>query len=118
MPATLPEVERIVRKVLDKATVAQSLIFWWDRPFNEGDVVRVGPQELKAPFLSTLVFIDMAPKSNWSHPCKYMFISNLTDEVRAFDASFPPFMDKPPPEYSLILRYGVPPPDSKDYNPY
>ena len=118
MAATLPEVEHIVRKELDQATVAQSLIFWWDRHFNEGDVVRVGPGELKAPFSSTLVFIDMAPKSNWGHPCTYVFVGDATDEVKAFGASFPPFMDKPPPGYSLILRYGAPPPDSKDFNPY
>ena len=118
MHATLPEVERIVRDTLNGDVIPQSLVYWWNKTFAEGDVVQAGPQQFTAPFPSTLVFVDRSPKSNWSHPCTYMFIATASDDVRAIEASFPPFMDKPPPEYALILRYGETPADSKDFNPY
>lgn len=39
---------------------------------------------------SILAFVDLEPNSGWEHPCKYIYISRLTNQYEVVDSLLPP----------------------------
>lgn len=109
---------KIVRDVLTPAQLKGSLIFWEKRVHEEGEGVRTGIETIPMPFTGTMVFVDLAPRSNWAHPCLYIFINCVTHDTRITRASFPPVLDTADEKYIIILRYGKMPPDERYFSAF
>jgi hypothetical protein len=45
------------------------------------------PEEFKSAWF---VFIDDAPDANWEHPCRYVFIDEITGSYKIVEAKSPP----------------------------
>ena len=118
MPHNKSDVAAIIKQLSQPDIIQQSIVCWYNKPFEKGATVQAGPEQLKVPFPSTLVFVDAKPKANWSHPCQYIFLSQDGDETAIHEAQYPPFMADPPAEYTVILRYGEPPQDERNFSPY
>ena len=118
LPDTL-DIIRLLEEKLSSATIKESIIYWYRKIFAKGETFHAGSAIITVPFRSTLVFIDLKPKANWEHPCQYFFISDETDLAPYIvEATFPPFMDTPPDDYIVLLRYGIKPADNRNFNPY
>jgi hypothetical protein len=112
------------RRILDVAKGALSpqrlegsLIYWNARTLKAGEVVISSPRALTMPFEGTVVFVDLAPRFNWAHPCLYVFISE-TLQTRVVDSSFPPAMDRPGDKWIVLLRFGKKPTDEHDFDAF
>jgi hypothetical protein len=103
------EILEVVCKVLTPAQVNQSLISWYKKVLPEGTPLKAGQQAFAMPFEGTLVFVDLAPRANWAHPCFIMLIDTRTFDMRVIDASFPPNIDQSDKSFIVLLRYGKKP---------
>ncbi len=109
---------KIVRDILTSAQLTGSFIFWDKRIHEEGEGIRIGVQTVPMPFTGTMVFVDLAPRSNWAHPCLYVFIDRVTHDTRLINASFPPALDAADENYIIILRYGKTPPHERYFSAF
>ena len=107
------DILEIVRTHLTQQQIKESFIFWNKRTLNQGEKLKIGPQEFVVPFKGTMVFVDLAPRANWAHPSKFLLIAEDL-QTTFIDSSFPPLMDKAGDEWVVILRFGEPPIDEYD----
>ncbi len=118
MPTDKDAVLALVLRELEGPMVQDSLIYWDQRLLRQGETVRMGPvQEVAMPFEGTLVFVDLAPRSNWAHPCLYLLVSAQDDDIQRADGRFPPFVE-PPGSTILLLRYGKAPPRERFFQAF
>jgi hypothetical protein len=103
---TTAKVLEVINKNLSPQQIERSLIYWNARVLEEGEQVKAGPQTFPMPFEGIIVFVDLAPRANWAHPCLYILVDSKTLKTEIVESSFPPIMDKPKEEYHLILQYG------------
>lgn len=103
----------IVRNTLTPEQLKQSIIYWDSRALHEGQEVKMGPTTLNVPFDGILVFVDLAPRFNWAHPCLYLFINAKDLSTEVVTASFPPFTREIPETVTIVLRYGKEPPHGR-----
>jgi hypothetical protein len=108
----------IVRNILSPAQLKGSLIFWDKRIHEKGEGIRLGLGTTPMPFRGTMVFVDLAPKSNWAHPCQYVLIDSISHDTRVISASFPPAPDAADEQYIIILRYGKAPPHERYFSAF
>jgi len=101
---------RLVRRTLTPEQIERSLIYWHKRVLQKGDFIQAGPQTVAMPFEGTMVFVDLAPRANWAHPCLYMLVDNDARNAEVIEASIPPNIDETDESYIIILRYGQKPP--------
>jgi len=109
---------KIVSDILTPVQLKGSLIFWYKKVRGEGETIRTGLQAVAMPFKGTMVFVDLAPRSNWAHPCLYIFIDGITHDTQVIRASFPPSIDATDENYIIILRYGKAPPHERYFSPF
>ena len=109
---------KIIRGILTPAQLKGSFIFWEKRVHEEGEEVRTGLQTITMPFKGTMVFVDLAPRSNWAHPCIYIFINCVTHDSQIIKASFPPAIDEADEKYIIILRFDKTPLHERYFNPF
>ena len=63
----------------------------WDATLRlRGADVAFGPVGHPMPFDGVVVFVDLQPEANWSHPARAVFIRADGGETHAFDVRFPP----------------------------
>jgi hypothetical protein len=103
------EVLEAVRHILSPEQLKDSLIFWDKKIHEEGETIMAGLQTILMPFRGTMVFVDLAPKYNWAHPCLYIFIDCKVEKTHMIEASFPPTIDEADEDYEMLLRYGETP---------
>lgn len=108
----------VVHRSLSPEQIEQSLIYWDKQVFEEGESIRIGPQPYVMPFDGTLVFVDLAPRFNWGHPCLYLLINVADLSTEVIDASFPPYSGVFPEPYVSLLRYGKAPLHERDFRIY
>lgn len=96
----------LVAKHLSQDEIRRSLIFWDRRMLKKHQSVGPAAPSVVAPFDCTVVFADLAPNANWSHPARYIFIDPDTGRCAIEAAAFPPYLDDPPQTYLLLARYG------------
>jgi len=113
MNLTTEQVREIVLEGLTSEERDQSIIFWDKKPIEKGETIRVGRESIEMPFRGYMVFVDLAPKANWSHPCLYILIDAETHEIQTRKGAFPPYYGKYPESYRVILRYGKEPPHDR-----
>jgi hypothetical protein len=106
----------LVRSTLTPEQIERSFIYWDKKVFEEGEKVRIGgPRTVIMPFDGTMVFVDLAPRLNWAHPCLYLLVNvgDLSTEI--VKASFPPYSDQFPETFTIILKYGKAPFHERDF---
>ena len=113
---TKDEVLTAVLKSLSSAEVESSIVYWDQRVLEEGESVNLGSKTLELQAEATLAFVDFEPRVNWGHACAYFLIDLETREAERHSAEFPPYLDDPPPEYKVLLRYGKPPPHDRYFD--
>lgn len=104
-----------VRKRLTPDQLEHSLIYWHKRVFQKDEHIKIGPQTFAMPFEGTIVFVDLAPRANWAHPCLYICVNIKTFNTKAIEASFPPKVDQSDDSYIIILRFGKEPPNERSF---
>jgi hypothetical protein len=110
------EILGIARSALSPQEVERSLIYWNARKLRKGEEVLSGPSALTMPFEGTVVFVDLAPRFNWAHPCLYLFINEGAHQARVVRSSFPPSMDRDGDRWVVLLQFGNNPEDEHDSN--
>ncbi len=59
-----------------------------------GDEVVINRKNTKVDSPSCLIFIDLEPKANWSHPCKYVLINADGTVQSTTEGQYPPGAEK------------------------
>lgn len=57
---------------------------------KKGEEVAVNRKRMEAPVSSVMLFIDLEPKANWSHRCKYIWLSTDGEIIESEHGQFPP----------------------------
>jgi hypothetical protein len=53
---------------------------------------------------SALAFVDLEPRLNWGHRCRYLLVDVETGDVESFDARMPPFLRGAPATLRVVWR--------------
>jgi hypothetical protein len=112
------KIMELIHKTLTPEQVERSFIYWDKRILPKGNPIKAGLQTLSMPFEGTMVFVDLAPRANWAHPCLYVFIQNDTFSTKVDKASFPPNIDEKSETFIILLRYGKKPAHERDFNAF
>ena len=105
----------LVRNTLSPEQIAQSFVYWDKKVFREGEQIRSGLQTFTMPFDGTMIFVDLAPRFNWAHPCLYLLVNVNDLSTEIIEASFPPYSDQFPETLAIVLKYGDEPLDERDF---
>jgi hypothetical protein len=112
------EILKVVRRALNPEKVEQSLIYWYKTVIQKDQPIKVGTLSIAMPFDGTIVFVDLAPRANWAHPCLYLLVDTKTLETKILEASLPPDIDQFDESYIILLRYGEIPPHERYFNAF
>jgi hypothetical protein len=64
------------------------------RTFSAGQPLPIPNQEWFAPADCELLFVDLMPRANWGHPCRYVLMDEVTNQIlEAREWEFPPARD-------------------------
>jgi hypothetical protein len=118
MATTKTQMLTKMKAALTAEELATTMVFWYDKPLKSGQKVQLGKDSLPMPFDGTLVFVDLQPKANWSHPCYYLLYDAKLTTCKRIEAAFPPFYGPEAANYLLLLRYGKTPDNERDFNPF
>ena len=110
------EIMELVRRTLTPEQIERSLVYWYKKVFQKGEPIQVGPQAITMPFEGTIVFVDLAPRANWAHPCLYVLVDKEALTAKVIKASLPPNIDQSDESYVVILRFGQIPPHERYFN--
>ena len=106
MDADSNQILEAVKRSLKPEEINSSCIYWHKKPRFHGETISNGPQTLVVPFDGTLVFVDLAPRMNWAHPCLYIFIDSTAAKTEVIEASLPPGIASSDENYIILFRYG------------
>lgn len=106
----------IAHKILNPEQIEKSLIYWDKQIFKKGFRIKAGPKTINMPYDGMLVFIDLAPRYNWGHPCLYVLVDVKSLRTEVIKASFSPYSRGFPETVSIVLRYGKAPPHGRYFN--
>lgn len=106
MKPTNNDMVNIISSSLSPEQIQCSFIYWHKKIIRQGEDVRLGVHTIAMPYEGTMVFVDLAPRSNWAHPCLYLLVDAMTEEVTVIEASLPPAIDHSDLDYVIILRLG------------
>ena len=95
----------LLRRVLTPEQIERSIIYWDRTTLAAGARITAGMATIAMPFAGTMVFVDLAPRANWAHPCLYVLVDYETLATQVVPGSFPPREIASLPE-SVFLRDG------------
>lgn len=113
--------EKLLEKILGYLSPEEkgnSIIYWYKKILDKGAEISAGNERLNMPFKGYMAFADLEPKVNWGHSALFFLVDSETLNVEVIQSRFPPFLDDYPPEYVVILRYGVSPPNERYFEVY
>jgi hypothetical protein len=99
----------IVLPELSDYEINQSIIYYDTKALHPGEKVRIGKDLTTVSTYAYLVFVDLEPKANWGHKCKYFLIDPETKSTKIMNEEFPPHLGEYPESFKVILRYGKKP---------
>lgn len=108
----------IIYKTLNPKQIESSIIYWDKRIIEKGNKIRVGLKEISMPFNGMTIFVDLAPKLNWAHPCLYLLVNVENLYTNVIEASFPPYLGEFPATSVIVLRYGKKPINDRDFQTF
>jgi hypothetical protein len=50
------------------------------------------------------VFIDLQPKANWGHDCRYLLVAVDSGAIQQYPASFPPYLRGASPTLQIVWK--------------
>ena len=103
----------IIYKTLSPEQIETSLIYWDKQIVEKGKQIRIGPRTIAMPFDGIIIFVDLAPRFNWAHPCLYLLVNVENLHTDVIEASFPPYSGEFPETFAVVLRYGKKPPHER-----
>ncbi len=106
MDISSSDMRELVRSVLTREQVERSLVYWYKKTLHERQAIDIGAQTVAMPFEGMLVFVDLAPRSNWAHPCLYILVDGQTRNTEVVRGSLPPDVDQCDESFVVLLRYG------------
>lgn len=101
-----PDLIKLVRTRLTPAQIKEAMVYRDLQPIKAGEKMNVGDVASIVPFDGLLVFVDLAPRYNWAHPCILILVSNEGTEIELIHASFPPRGRGFPKRFQVIMRFG------------
>jgi len=110
------QIIEIINNSIPSEEIKHSFIYWYKKTINTGEDIGIGSQTIVMPFEGTIVFVDLEPRSNWAHPCRYILVETSTLETKIINASFPPDIDQSDQNYIIILRFGQIPTHERYFN--
>lgn len=90
MPLTDDEIRSAIVRQLTAAELQNAIVYRASPPIAAG-ALRIGAQEIAAPWRAYLIFVDREPAANWGHSCRYILLNAETADSRSLDTRFPPF---------------------------
>ena len=109
------EILELVRRALTPDQIERSLVYWYKRVLKEGEAIKIGPQISGMPFDGMIVFVDLAPRVNWAHPCLYLLVDIKTLNIKVIEASLPPSIDPTDEKNVALLNFGQSPPHERNF---
>ena len=113
---TNEQIINIILPELSDDEINQSIIYFDTKVLQPGDKVRIGKSLTSMSSNAYLVFVDLEPKANWGHKCKYFLIDPKTKTAKITNEEFPPHLDEYPESFIVILRYGKKPPHDRFFD--
>ncbi len=107
-----------VKKELDRSDIENSIIYWDSRIIDKNEQIRSGKKSFSYPYKSYLLFVDLAPRANWGHPCIFFIIDENGNQFEMRREEFPPYYGEYPESWTVLLRYGEKPPHNRYFNIY
>lgn len=104
---------RIIYKNLSPKQIEASIIYWDKKIIKKDDEIKAGPKTISMPFDGVMIFVDLAPRLNWAHPCLYLLVNIENLQTDIIEASFPFYSDEFPETVIVVLRYGKKPPNDR-----
>lgn len=105
-----------ILKNLSNNEKEESIIYWDKKLLEKGDQVKIGKTTIKMPFTGYLVFVDLEPKANWGHSCRYFLVDTEIGETRVIKEELPPYFGDYPKSFKVIQRYGKKPPHDRYFD--
>ncbi len=96
----------LIRSHMTTAQLKEAVIYRDLHPIKAGERLNVGCETPVVPFDGFLVFVDLAPRFNWAHPCILILVSNEGLKAELIHASFPPRGRGFPQQFQMIMRFG------------
>jgi hypothetical protein len=84
---------RTLEKDILKEPLAGKLVYVSRDPLPGGTMIPAWRAKIQVPaefVQARFYFIDDAPKANWEHPCRYVFVDTKTHKHVVIKASTPP----------------------------
>jgi hypothetical protein len=74
------------------------------RVFAPGQSAPVDGEEIPVQAPTAVAFVDLEPRANWGHRCRYLLIDVERGEIRSVDKQFPPFLTGVPRSLRLVWQ--------------
>ena len=113
--------EKVRQFVLDAVPpeeLKSSILYYDEQVLPANTEIEIDGQKFAMPSTGVVAFIDLEPRVNWGHACRYLLVNIETGETRTVDAQFPPFLRGYPDTLRVIMRYGAPPLHDRDFDVY
>jgi hypothetical protein len=99
-----PEFAEIALDTLTQDERQTSAAYLDTRVFAGGSRVSLGRQSRAVDAATVIAFIDLEPRVNWAHRCRYLLIELDSRQVQVVESQFPPYRDAPPDAFRLIWQ--------------
>lgn len=105
MNALEKEILRKLAPILGLELLEKVNIYLNGNPIPAGAKVQAGDGFFEMPWDGHVLFVDLEPKANWGHSCKYLAIQQDGDDHIEMLAQMPPFLQSDDPTlYRLLWR--------------
>jgi hypothetical protein len=104
MSQSWPELAEIALDTLTPNERQTSAVYLDTQVFAAGSHVNLGRQSRDVDVATVIAFIDLEPRVNWAHRCRYLLIEPDSRQVQVVEGQFPPYRDTPPDAFRLIWQ--------------
>jgi inner membrane transporter RhtA len=81
-----------------------SVVYVDERILPAGVAVELDGRSVELDRAVAVAFVDLEPRLNWGHRCRYLLVDAETGAVDAVEARMPPFLRGAPPTLRLVWR--------------
>ncbi len=108
----------LVLNAVPPEELRSSIVYYDEQVLPANMEIEIDKQKFIMPWAGVVAFVDLEPKVNWGHACRYLFVNIETGEIRAMKARFPPFLRGYSDTLRVIKRYGASPLHDRDFDIY
>jgi len=118
VPVNWNRIRELVLGALSPEELQKSIVYYDEQVLPANTEVEIEKQKTAMPWAGVVAFIDLEPKVNWGHACRYLLVNIETGEIRTIDARFPPFLRGYSDTLRVLRHYGAPPLHNRDFDVY